>query len=100
MLKYADLNNETKKAVIVAQVEDFNRKFMELSKALDFTEEYGCDEDSLKVMEKYMNKDLKAYLDTEISDNVKITGNEEKDFEDALFFYPVKGVIRKLIESI
>ncbi len=100
MLRYADLNNETKKAVIVAQVEDFNCKFMELSKALDFTEEYGCDEDSLKVMEKYMNKDLKAYLDTEISDNVKITGNEEKDFEDALFFYPVKGVIRKLIESI
>lgn len=100
VLKYADLNDEAGKAAIVAQVEDFNRRFMELCKSLDFAEEYGCDEDSLKIMEKYMNKDLKAYLDTEISDNVKIAGNEDKDFEDSLFFYPVKGVIHKLIRSI
>lgn len=100
VLKYADLNDETGKSAIVTQVEDFNRRFMELCKSLDFAEEYGCDEDSLKVMEKYMNKDLRAYLDTEISDNVKITGNEDKDFEDSLFFYPVKGVIHKLIHSI
>ena len=100
VLKYADLNDETGKTEIVSQVEDFNRRFMELCKSLDFTEEYGCDEESLKVMEKYVNKDLKAYLDTEISDNVKIAGNEDKNFEDSLFFYPVKGVIHKLIRSI
>lgn len=100
VLKYADLNNEADKVAIVAQVEDFNHSFMELCKSLDFAEEYGCDEESLKVMEKYMNRDLRAYLDTEISDNVKITGNEDKDFEDSLFFYPVKGVIHKLIRSI
>lgn len=100
VLRYADLNDEAEKTKIVAQVEDFNRRFMELCKSLDFSEEYGCDEESMKIIEKYMNRDLKAYLDTEINDNVKISGNEDKEFEDALFFYPVKGVIQKLIRSI
>lgn len=54
----------------------------------------------MKIVEKYLDKDLKAYLDTEISDNVKIDGNENDEFEDALFFYPIKGVIRQLIRSI
>ena len=99
-LTYADLSDDTKKNQLVEEVKNFNRHFRELSKSLKFIDEYGCEGDSMKIVEKYLDKDLKAYLDTEISDNVKIDGNENDEFEDALFFYPIKGVIRQLIRSI
>ena len=100
VLKYADLSDETKKNQIVEEVKNFNQQFKDLSKSLKFVEEYGCDKDGMKIVERYIDKDLKAYLDTEISDNVKMKDNKEDEFEDVLFFYPIKGVIRQLVRSI
>ena len=67
---------------------------------MDFVQDYGCEEDSIKELENYIHKDLEAFLNTEINDTVEFNGNDDKEFEDVLFFYPIKGVIHRLIQNI
>lgn len=101
-LKYEDFEKSEVKDRIVESVKSFNKKFESLIKSLDFVESYGCDEESINIFLDNFNKDLKDYLDTEFKDNFKIVDkNRDKDFEDALFFYPVKGIIqRRLIPKL
>ena len=67
---------------------------------MDFVQDYGCEEDSIKELENYIHKDLEAFLNTEINDTVEFNGNDDKEYEDVLFFYPIKGVIHRLIQNI
>ena len=96
VLKYQDLNDDVIKQSIIKNVEHFNGLFLKLVNKLDFVQDYGCEEDSLRELENYIYKDLEAFLNTVIDKN----GNDDKEFEDVLFFYPIKGVIHKLIQNI
>ena len=100
VLKYPDLNNDVIKQSIIENVEHFNELFLKLVRKLDFVQDYGCEEDSIKELENYIHKDLEAFLNTEINDTVEFNGNDDKEFEDVLFFYPIKGVIHRLIQNI
>lgn len=95
ILKYSDLNKPGIKQSIVEDVERFNKMFVELINKLDFIEEYDCEEESVKEFEKYIHLDLEAFL----NEGIRPPG-EDDDVEDVLFFYPIKGVINKLIQVI
>lgn len=99
-LTYADLAKSDYRQIIVDEVESFNRKFIELIYKEELVEELGLDEGSVHTLKMLMNKDLRAFLDTEISEVAKFDNNDDKPYEDALFFYSVKGVIQRLIEEI
>ena len=100
VLKYPDLNNDVIKQLIIENVEYFNELFLKLVRKLDLVQDFGCEEDSIKELENYIHKDLEAFLNTEINDTVEFNGNDDKEFEDVLFFYPIKGVIHRLIQNI
>lgn len=104
-VKYEDLKDDDICNAVVEKVEAFNKAFIECISELDFEDEYGCDKKGLnKFVELIEDCDnLRARLDKLISDNYKnqIRNNGGDDFEDVMFFYPIKDLIQKdLIPNI
>jgi len=102
--KDAICNDDIRNAV-VNKVEQFNRAFIECISELDFNEEHGCDENGLNKFVKLINDcdNLRARLDRILYDNFqkKIENGGDDEFEDVLFFYPVKHLIQNdLISKI
>lgn len=97
LLTYKDLFNNDVQNAIINEVERFNNMFIELSKELNFVNNYGCDLQSLKVVEQTLNLNLKPALDTRIGKLNKDEFFEESIFEDVPFFYPIQWKIAELI---
>lgn len=104
-VNYEDLKEDDICNAVIKKVENFNKSFIECISELDFSDEYGCDENGLnKFVELIADCDnLRARLDKPISDNYKnqIRNNGKDVFEDVMFFYPIKDFIQKdLIPNI
>ena len=100
LLTYKDLFNNDVQNAIINEVERFNNMFIELSKELNFINNYGCDLQSLKVVEQTLNLNLKPALDTCIGKLNKDEFYGENIFEDVPFFYPIQWKIAQLIAQL
>lgn len=100
-----DIKDDDVCNAVVKKIQSFNKLFIECISELEFSEEYGCDENGLDKFVQLIDdcEDLRARLDKPISDNYKdqIRTRGERIFEDVMFFYPIKDLIQKdLIPNI
>lgn len=96
-LTYDKLDEDTK-ANIVTYVNDFNKFFLSLNQRFSFSDYFNISEESLKIFKEEANKHLRDYLEEGLEYNKKLdsVGNDDKEIEESLFFYPLIGAINNL----
>lgn len=97
---YASIS-ETQKADIVKSVKDFFRfALTEMPSAFNLDNNFGVDNVTMKIAREECTKDLETYLDKGIELSIKESGNKDNLIEDAITFYPIKGVLQSLSSKI
>ena len=61
---------------------------------------FGVDDDTIKIAKEECTKDLETYLEKGIELSIKESGNKDNPIEDAITFYPIKGVLQSLSSKI
>lgn len=89
--------DEIKKKEIVESVKDFFTFTLDtLPKVYNFDDNFGVEKASLDVAIEECKKDLDTYLDKGVKMSIEESGNINNIIEDALSFYPIKGVINAI----
>lgn len=105
--KLADVNDtydsisDAHKADIVKTVKDFFRfALTEIPSAFNLDNNFGVDNVTMTIAKEECTKDLETYLDKGIELSIKESGNKNNPIEDAITFYPIKGVLQSLSNKI
>ena len=79
-------------------VENFNKIFLQLNAKFNLNDNFNATEASIKVVSTEINKHLRDYLEEGIQYNKKLDdiGQEDREIEESLFFYPLIGTINNL----
>lgn len=97
---YASIS-DAHKAEIVKTVKDFFRFVLtEIPSVFNLDDNFGVDNVTMKIAKEECAKDLETYLDKGIELSIKESGNEDNKIEDAITFYPIKGVLQSLSSKI
>ena len=97
---YASIS-DTHKAEIVKTVKDFFKfALTEIPSAFNLDNNFGVDNVTMKIAKEECTKDLETYLDKGIELSIKESGNKDNQIEDAITFYPIKGVLQSLSSKI
>ncbi len=97
---YASIS-DTSKAEIVNTVKDFfNFALTEIPSVFNLDNNFGVDNVTMKIAKEECTKDLETYLDKGIKLSIKESGNKDNQIEDAITFYPIKGVLQSLSSKI
>ena len=97
---YASITN-AHKAEIVKTVRDFFKiALIEIPSAFNLDNNFGVDNVTMEIAKDECTKDLDTYLDKGIDLSIKETGNKDNPIEDAISFYPIKGVLQSLSSKI
>ena len=97
---YASIS-DAHKAEIVKTVKDFFRfALIEIPSAFNLDNNFGVDNVTMKIAKEECTKDLETYLDKGIELSIKESGNKDNPIEDAITFYPIKGVLQSLSSKI
>ena len=96
-LKYSDLI-DSNNGLITNYVENFNKIFLQLNAKFNLNDNFNATEASIKVVSTEINKHLRDYLEEGIQYNKKLDdiGQEDREIEESLFFYPLIGTINNL----
>ncbi len=97
---YASIS-EAHKDEIVKTVKDFFRfTLTEIPTSFNLDNNFGVDNITINIAKEECTKDLETYLDKGIEISIKESGNRDNQIEDALTFYPIKGVLQSLSSKI
>lgn len=97
---YASIS-DAQKAEIVKTVKDFFRfALTEIPSTFNLDNNFGVDNVTMKIAKEECTKDLETYLDKGIELSIKESGNKDNPIEDAITFYPIKGVLQSLSSKI
>ena len=97
---YASIS-DAHKAEIVKTVKDFFRfTLTEIPSVFNFDNNFGVDNVTMKIAKEECTKDLETYLEKGIELSIKESGNKDNQIEDAITFYPIKGVLQSLSNKI
>ena len=97
---YASIS-DAHKAEIVKTVKDFFRfALTEIPSVFNLDNNFGVDNVTIKIAKEECTKDLETYLDKGIELSIKESGNKDNQIEDAITFYPIKGVLQSLSSKI
>jgi hypothetical protein len=97
---YASIS-DTHKAEIVKTVKDFFKfALTEIPSAFNLDNNFGVDNVTMKIAKEECTKDLETYLDKGIELSIIESGNKDNPIEDAISFYPIKGVLQSLSSKI
>ena len=97
---YSSINEEQKKMIVKSVRNFFDFALTSLPSKFNFDDNFGVDDVTIKIAQKECYKDLETYLDKGIELSTDESGNIENRIEDALSFYPIKGVLQSLSEKI
>ena len=93
--------SDAHKAEIVKTVNDFFQfALTEMPSAFNLDNNFGVDNVTLKIAKEECTKDLETYLEKGIELSIKESGNKDNPIEDAISFYPIKGVLQSLSSKI
>ena len=96
-----DSISDAHKAEIVKTVKDFFRfALTEIPSVFNLDNNFGVDNVAMKIAKEECTKDLETYLDKGIELSIKESGNKDNQIEDAITFYPIKGVLQSLSSKI
>ena len=97
---YASIT-DAQKAEIVKTVKEFFRfALAEIPSVFNLDNNFGVDNVTMKIAKEECTKDLETYLDKGIELSIKESGNKDNQIEDAITFYPIKGVLQSLSTKI
>ena len=97
---YASIS-DNHKAEVVKTVKDFFKfALTEIPSAFNLDNNFGVDNVTMKIAKDECTKDLETYLDKGIELSIKESGNIDNPIEDAITFYPIKGVLQTLSSKI
>ena len=97
---YASIS-DAHKAEIVRTVKDFFQfALTEIPSAFNLDNNFGVDNVTMKIAKEECTKDLETYLEKGIELSIKESGNKDNQIEDAITFYPIKGVLQSLSSKI
>ena len=97
---YASIS-DTQKAEIVKTVKDFFRfALTDIPSAFNLDNNFGVDNLTMKMAKEECTKDLDTYLNKGIELSIKESGCKDNPIEDAISFYPIKGVLQSLSSKI
>ena len=97
---YASITDAAK-AEIVKTVKGFFRfALIEIPSIFNLDDNFGIDKVTMDIAKEECAKDLETYLDKGIELSIKETGNKDNQIEDAITFYPIKGVLQSLSSKI
>ena len=68
--------------------------------AFNLDNNFGVDKATVKIALEQCKMDLETYLDRGIELSINESGNRDNPIEDALSFYPIKGVLQALSSKI
>lgn len=86
---------------IISSINDFFRLALTvLPSKINFDDNFGVEKDSMQIAQEECQKDLDTYLEHGIEFSTLESGSADNKIEDALSFYPIKGVLQSLSEKI
>ncbi len=93
--------SDAHKAEIVKTVKDFFRfALIEIPSTFNLDNNFGVDNVAMKIAKEECTQDLETYLDKGIELSIKESGNKDNQIEDAITFYPIKGVLQSISNKI
>ena len=93
--------DDVEKKRIVKSVEDFFKFVLStMPSVFKFDHKFGVDPNTIGLALGVAKKDIATYLDKGIDLSIKESGNIKNEIEDALSFYPIKGVLQALSTKI
>ena len=96
-----DSISDLQKNEIISAVKDFFKFVLtDIPTAFNLDNNFGVDNISMKIAQDECKNDLDTYLEKGIELSIKESGNKDNQIEDALTFYPIKGVLQALSEKI
>lgn len=105
--KFAGVNDtytsisDAHKTEIVKTVKDFFQfALTEIPSVFNLDSNFGVDNITMKIAKEECTKDLETYLEKGIELSIKESGNKDNLIEDAITFYPIKGVLQSLSSKI
>ncbi len=97
---YTAITDTEKNEIIKSVKKFFHFALMEIPATINLDSNFGVDNVTIKIAMEECSKDLDTYLDKGIELSVKESGNRENQIEEALSFYPIKGVIQAVSSKI
>lgn len=96
-----DSISDVQKQEIISAVKDFFKFVLtDIPAAFNLDNNFGVDIISMRIAQEECKKDLDTYLEKGIELSIKESGSKDNQIEDALTFYPIKGVLQALSEKI
>ncbi len=84
----------------IEETEDFFDFVLELNKKFNFTDHFGVDCRSVKIMKDNCRRDLANYLKNGIESKLDDVDDMDKEVDETLFFYPLIGVLNEIESEI
>ena len=94
--KYSSITSQTKQQIVNSVKEFFNFILKDIPSLINLDNYFGVDNTSIKIALEESKNDLDTYLDKGIELSIIESGNKDNQIEDALSFYPIKGVLQAL----
>ncbi len=93
---------DAQKYQIIESVKDFFQFTLKKlpSSSFNLDKNFGVDNVTMKIALDEYNKDLETFLAKGIELSIKESGNKDNKIEDAITFYPIKGVLQSLSSKI
>lgn len=97
---YASIDSKQKNQIVNSVKEFFNTALSVIPSKFDLDDNFGVENASIKIAFEECHKDLETYLEHGIELSITESGSVDNKIEDALSFYPIKGVIQSLSEKL
>ncbi|MBR6196166.1 MAG: hypothetical protein IKQ72_01035 [Bacteroidaceae bacterium] len=93
---YASVTDAYKKEVVNSVKDFFRFVLAEIPASFNLDNNFGVDNVTIKIAQEECLKDLDTYLDKGLELSCIEAGNKDNQIEDAIAFYPIKGVLQSL----
>ena len=97
---YKSIDDVQKKKIISSINEFFHMALSILPSKVNLDDNFGVERNSIRIAQSECQKDLETYLDKGIELSTTESGSIDNKIEDALSFYPIKGVLQALSEKL
>lgn len=97
---YQSIDDDQKKSIIDSVKEFFKFVLETIPSKFNYDDYFGVNAESLSIAREVCKFDLDTYLDKGIELSVKESGDRQNKIEDALSFYPIKGVLKAISDEL
>lgn len=97
---YASITDVRQQEIVKSVKDFFKFTLNDIPAAFNLDNNFGVDNITLKIAQTECGNDLETFLEKGIELSIKESGNKDNLVEDALSFYPIKGILQALSNKI